>query len=135
MTRNSELNSPRSNSAAVRQFCRLHTTVTYIVRKNIRYHLVFTNWFLTKYPPACYISQSICPSAYRSTCRSIYQSIRRNFLLSIHQSYSLPCLSNWQIYFSIWNVITGPNSSRLENRILHNKIRNNKHSPWFDITP
>jgi len=56
MTRNSELNSPRSNSAAVRQFFRFHTNRNVHRSQNIRHDFVFTNWFMTKYPFAYYIN-------------------------------------------------------------------------------
>lgn len=123
MTRNSELNSPRSNSAAVRQFFRFHTNRNVHRSQNIRHDFVFTNWFMTKYPFAYYINQSFRLYIRHSRCRYIYQFNCRAFLLSIHQSFnSVAYPSDWTLYCNISDTETQPNYSRFENHVLHSKL-------------
>lgn len=128
MTRNSELNSRRSNSAAVRQFFRFHTNRNVLHSQNIRHDFVFTNWLMTTYPFAYYINQSFRSYICHSMYRYIYQFICRAFLLSIHQSFnSVAYPSNWTLYCNISDIKTYPNYSRFENHVLHSKL-SRKHA-------
>lgn len=132
MTRNSALNSPRRNSAAVRQFFRFHTNRNVHLSLSIRHDFVYTNRLTTKYPFAYYINQSISSYRRHSIGRSIDQSICRDFLLPIHLSYnSVAYPSNSTLYFNISDTKTQPNYSRFDNYALHSKLSQQHALAWI----
>lgn len=132
MTRNSALNSPRRNSAAVRQFFRFHTNRNVHLSLSIRHDFVYTNRLTTKYPFAYYINQSISSYRHHSIGRSIDQSICRDFLLPIHLSYnSVAYPSNSTLYFNISDTKTQPNYSRFDNYALHSKLSQQHALAWI----
>lgn len=103
MTRNSEMNSPRSNSASVRQFFRFHTNRNVHRSQNIRHDFVFTNWFMTIYPFAYYINQSFRSYIYiyAILCAGTFTILSVELSFSPFISPSIQFHSNWILYCNI----------------------------------